>query len=519
MTEHAQATRAAGRVQPENETRRRRPRPRASLIIVLAAVLVVAVSAAVVGFVIGTENHAKQKLTVGMILEPRSLDIRQSSDVAAGQILIDNVYQGLLGIVPGTVDEIRPVLAAELPEVSEDGREYTFRIREGVTFHSGEALETADVVASLHETLTPELLDTAIDIVEVGARTVRISLAEPNNQLPWHLANREGLIINGDATNAPATSAVGTGPYRFESWQRGESLTLVKNEDYWGEEATLQTAVFRFLPERKNAVRALKEGQLDVHTAMLPSLRSEFENRDDFTLVRAASTDVFTLAFNSQREPLDDVRVREAISLAIDTEAVLASQNGDGKPLSSPITESESGYIDPTGANVYDPDAARELLEEAGQSGLSLTLTAPGHYDSAATDIITSQLAEVGVSITLREVSFSTWREEVYENHDFQLSYVDHAGARDLANYANPDYYFGYDSERVQELYAEAIKTTDPEEADALLTEVARQLGADIPAKWLFNYTPTNVVGVHVSGFPEENTNSRIVLEGVRIVE
>lgn len=454
-------------------------------------------------------------LTVGVILEPTSLDIRTNTGVATSQILLDNVYQGLVGIAPGTITEIVPVLAEELPEVSADGREYRFTLRDDVTFHTGSPLRADDVVASLEETLVTDNVGYTPDITAEDERTILITLEDPNSQLLWHLANFSGVIREAGARNSLATTANGTGPYRFGDWQRGDSITLLKNEDYWGIAASLDAAVFRFFPEERAAVQALQDGGLDVHTALLPPLRTEFQGDPRFTLERADSSDVFTLAYNSDRAPLSDPRVRTALSLAIDTDAIITSQSGDGSALGGPITALEPGYQNLEARNVYDPEAARQLLAEASQPNLSLTITAPDHYDATPLELIKSQLAEVGVSVKIKEVEFPVWLEQVYTNHDFQLSYVDHAEARDFGNYANPDFYFGYNSATVQDLYRQSLATTDPSAEDELLQRAASVVASDAPAKWLFNYTPTNVIGTHVSGFPSVNTNSRINLEGV----
>lgn len=501
-----------------SEAYRRRNRSRTPLIIaIIAIVAVIAIAATVFALTRSGDASQQRVATIGVVLEPTSLDVRTNTGVATGQLLIDNVYQGLVGIAAGTVSEIVPVLATELPKVSADGRSYTFTLRDGVKFHSGAELTADDVVTSLKETLTPENIGFEPKVEKVDAATIRISLAEPNSQLLWQLANFPGLIREAAATNNVAATANGTGPYRFEEWKQGDSLTLVKSDDYWGDTATLETVVFRFFPEGRAAVNALRDGDLDVHTALLPPLREEFEKNANYRLERADSSDVFTLAYNQAKAPLNDPRVRTALNLAIDSNALITSQNGDGKPLGGPITELEPGYEDLTGVNAFDPKAARALLVEAGQRNLSLTITVPNHYDSAALDLIKSQLADIGVAITVKQVEFSGWIEQVYTNRDYQLSYVDHAEARDFVNYANPDYYFGYDSPKVQELVAQSIATTDAAEENRLLQEAARQVAADAPAKWLFNYTPTNVIGSQVTGFPSANTNSRINLAGVTI--
>ncbi|WP_052961373.1 MULTISPECIES: ABC transporter substrate-binding protein [unclassified Leucobacter] len=496
---------------------RKRKRSKVPFVIGGIVLVVAIVATAIALSVSGTASAAKEEISIGLVNEPQNLDIRSTAGVALDQILIDNVYQGLVGLKPGTVDQIVPVLAERMPEVSSDGRTYDFALRDGVAFHDGAKLTAQDVVASLTAALTPEVVGGAATVTAPDARSVRVVLAEPNSQLLWLLANRPGLILEAKAKNRLSNSANGTGPFRFEQWKQGDSLTLVRNDDYWGDAANLKTVVFRFIPDGRAAVSALKEGDLDVHAALLPSLRSEFDGNHDFRLERADGTDVFTLAFNSAKPPLNDLRVREALSRAIDTKALIATQHGDGKQIGGPITRLEPGYQDLSAVNAYDPSAARKLLAEAGQQNLSLTLTAPNFYDQSTIDLISTQLADVGVSVKVKRVEFATWLEQVYTNHDYQLSYVDHAEARDFGNYANPGYYFGYDSAKVQQLYAESLRATDPTTANELLSAAEKQVAADAPAKWLYNYTPTNVISTKVTGFPRANTNSRLNLEGVSI--
>ena len=493
---------------------RRRPGRRATLAIAAALALAL-VASAMWAFVVRT---AGDRIAIGLIAEPQNLDIRSTPGAPLDQILIDNVYQGLIGLEVGSIDAYRPVLATALPEISDDGRKYEFEVRDDVRFASGSALTADDVVESLETTLNSGTLgDDNWAEVTASGRTVTITLDEPNNNLLWYLAGREGLIFeSGDHTDLTRDTN-GTGPFRFDDWERGEQLTLTRVDDYWGTEPEIDRATFRFLVDGRDAVNALHDGDVDVHTALLPSLRPEFEEDTSFRMVRAEGSDVFTLAFNSDRPPLDDPRVREALSRAIDPDAIIDSQNGDGKPLGGPIPEPEPGYEDLTSINAYDPTAARSLLAEAGQTNLSLTLTAPEFYDAAPLDLITTQLAEVGVSVRVKRVPFSAWIDEVYTNRDFQLSYVDHADARDIKRYADPRSYLGYDSERVQGLYADAIASDDIPETERLLADAARQVAEDAPAKWLYNYTPTNVIAEGVSGFPECNTNSRIPLEGISV--
>ncbi|GAA1581015.1 peptide/nickel transport system substrate-binding protein [Mycolicibacterium mucogenicum 261Sha1.1M5] len=503
---------------PQPPTYTKRTRSKTPIVIgVIILVGLIAAVAAYFALTRPTSGDDTKELSVGLVLEPTSLDVRNDAGVATGQVLIDNVYQGLVGIEAGSIADIVPVLATEMPEVSADGLEYTFTLRSGVTFHSGAEFTADDVVASLEPALTADSVGFDAQVTKVDDNTVRIALEQPNSRLLWELAGSAGVILEGGSTDGLQNSANGTGPFEFTRWKQGDSITLDKFAGYWGEPALVDRATFRFFPEGRAAVNALKDGDIDVHTALLSPLRAEFEGNANFDMVRAESADVFTLAYNSARAPFDDPRVRQALSMAIDGEALVASQNGDAVQLGSPITELEPGYVDLTKVNGYDPEAARALLAEAGQSNLSLTITSPNFYDTAALDMVTSQLAEVGVSAKVKPVEFPTWLNDVYSNHDFDLSYVDHAEARDLGNYANPGYYFGYDNPEVQRLYAESLASTDAGAEAKLLEEAAGIIAEDAPAKWLFNYTPTNVISTKVSGFPSVNTNARVSLAGVSI--
>ncbi len=412
------------------------------------------------------------------------------------------------------------MLATDLPKVSDDALSYTFTLRDGVTFASGNALTAADVVDSLSAAEGPASLATAlgapVTVTSPDEHTVVIKLSQPNSQLLWFLTHRPGLVFETAYTGDLASTTNGTGPYTLDAWKQGDSITFQARTDYWGTAPTLGTVVWRYIPDANAAVNAALEGDLDVLAPVVPALASQFDGTD-FTVQQASSTDVFTLAYNSAKAPLNDVRVRTALSKAIDGTAIVKAFYGNGKVLGGPITDIEPTYEDLTSVNAYDPEGAKALLAEAGVSDLKLTVTIPNIYPTDAINQVVTQFAAVGVTLTVQPVEFGTWLNDVYISHDFDLSYVDHAEANDFGNYANPDYYFGYSNAEVQSLYAQSIAATDPDEAISLVQQAARLVADDAPAKWLINYTPANAIGSKVQGFPSSNTNSRINLAGISI--
>lgn len=458
-------------------------------------------------------------LTVGLVLEPTNLDIRHTSGAAIEQVLIDNIYEGL---VTRTQDNtIEPRLASDY-EVSEDGLTYTFTLNEGITFHNGTALTSADVVSSYEAVRTDETLQGFAEFANVAsitapdATSVVITLSAPNQNFLFALTGPAGLVFQAaDATDLQ-TAENGTGPFTLEKWSKGSTITFTRYDEYWGDPAGVAEVVFEYIPDFTAGVNAALDGSLDVLTAVDPNLASELKDSGEFQLTSGRTTDKATLGFNNAKAPLDDIRVREALRLAIDHEGLIEAV-GAGQPLYGPIPELDPGYEDLSDVAPYDPERAKELLAEAGQEDLDLTLTIPSFYGTTVPQVLVSDFAKVGVTLEVDSVEFPTWLEDVHTNKDYELSYVLHVEPRDFGNYANPDYYFNYDNPEVQELYAEALAEIDEDASAELLAEAARLVSEDHAADWLYTGETITAVRPIVSGFPEDSINSRINLAGVTV--
>jgi peptide/nickel transport system substrate-binding protein len=450
-------------------------------------------------------------VTVRLVLEPSNLNIRETSGAALDQVLVDNVYQGLIARTPE--QDIVPSLASDYT-VSEDGLTYTFTVREGVTFHNGEPLTPQDVVSSLTAARdNPAFVDSqrlaGITAITANGQDVVLTLAAPDSTLLWTLTGRAGLVFKeGDATDLN-TAENGTGPFTLASWRQGDSITLARYDGYWGEPSAAAEVVFDYIPDNTAALNAALAGELDVLTGFDPNFEDQIEAGGDFTLVTGPSTDKGTLAFNSRSAPLDDIRVREAIRRAIDHDAIIEAL-GAGQTLYGPIPELDPGYEDLSDVAAFDPEAARELLADAGAEDLELTLTIPSFYPTTLAQVLVSQLADVGITLEVDSVDFATWLQDVYVNQDYDLSFVLHTEARDFENWANPDYYFTYDNPEVQRLYEASVASLDEETAADLLRQAARLVSEDMAADWLYNGESVLAVGTNVSGMPSTNVNERL---------
>lgn len=459
------------------------------------------------------EPDADASAVIRLVLEPGNLDIRETAGAALDQILVDNIYQGLVSRT--AEQDIVPALAEDW-EISPDGLTYTFTLREGVTFHDGQELTPQDVVWSLQTRKdTPEWSDSSrlanVATITAEGQEVTLTLTEPDSSLLWNLTGRAGLVLKEGDTVDYQTAANGTGPFVLDEWRQGDSITFVRNDDYWGEEALVAEVVFDYIPDNQAALNAALAGEVDAVTGFDANLKEQIEATGDFALVTGQSTDKGTLAFNQTSGPLADQRVRQAIRQAIDHDAFVEALAA-GETLYGPIPALDPGYEDLSDIAPYDPEAARALLAEAGAEDITLELTIPSFYPTTIPQILVSDLNEVGITLTVNSVDFPTWINDVYVNKDYDLSFVLHTEARDFENWANPDYYFTYDNPEVQDLYAQSLAATDEAEAADLLAEAARIVSEDAAGDWLYNGASVVAVGTNITGMPSINVNERLDL-------
>ncbi|MBT2503353.1 ABC transporter substrate-binding protein [Curtobacterium sp. ISL-83] len=496
---------------------------------VLAATAVAVVAALALTGCTGSSSDQKggtdATVRVGLVLEPTSLDIRTQSGAALDQVLIDNVYQGLVGRT--ATGSIHDVLASS-HQVSSDGLTYTFTLRKGITFQDRKPVTAADVVWSLQQVKSnasyvdsPTLANVS-SITTPSDGTVLLKLAKPDSDLLWNLTGRAGLVLERAAKNDLSDSANGTGPYELSSWKQGDSLTFVRNDHYWGTKAKVGKVVFRYITQPSTAVNAMANGDLDVQTAVDGTLKSQLQGNADIALHTGKTTDKYTLAFNDQKAPFTDKRVRQAIRQAIDPKAIIKAIGGTGVPQGGPIPELDPGYQDLTAIDAYDPANAKKLLAAAGKPRLSLTLTYPNIYSQTIGDVLTSQLADVGITLTVKRVDFATWLSQVFEGpksgkRDFDMSMVNHVESRDFGNWANPKYYFGYDNPQVQALYAKSVAATNQSDKDAALQQAAKIVSEDAAGEWLYTATSITAVRKGVTGVPFDGTNSRLDLSKLAV--
>ena len=249
--------------------------------------------------------------------------------------------------------------------------------------------------------------------------TVEIGLDTPKGALLWNLAWGDAVIVSPASAETNATNPVGTGPFRFERWVQGDQVELVRNDDYWGEPAALDGVTFKFISDPTAAFAAMMAGDIDAFPNFpAPENLAQFEADPRFSVIVGTTEGETILAMDNSRPPFDDVRVRRAVSHAIDRSAIIdGAMFGYGTPIGSHFAPHHPAYEDLTGMSAFDPEMARALLAEAGLAdGFETTLTLPPpSYARRGGEIIASQLRDVGIEAQIINVEWAQWLEQLFK--------------------------------------------------------------------------------------------------------
>ena len=465
--------------------------------------------------------------------EPYSLDYAYAFDYADNQVLA-NVCESLLRLNPDFT--LSPGLAESFANPTPTT--WVYQIRQGVTFHDGSPMTAADVVASMSRHIDPEIgsswfsvYQNVETIEQTGEHEVTVTTRIPDSQFNLGMGGSAG-VVESAATLAEAGAEYGnsttgvncTGPFAFDSWQSGESITLTRYDDYWNDELRAKSAEFEFvfMGDATARVNALKSGEVDgswmIPMDAVPQLREAGSGDVLFGL----NTSVLDLVVSDLDGPLGDVRVRQALLMALDREGILqAGSGGIGAVTDVHTTESVWGEASDAArerafgdaeAYPFDVEAAKKLVEEAGATGEEITMvTAPLGQDFAVISQATAAAAKsIGLEATIETVTPSAYtalfsdpsaREGVdlfYTN--WYLSSPDplemYAVLRtdEFSNYGN------WSNEEFDRIVTEAVATEDPEARSELTADAQLIANAELP--WLpIGEVPTSVfMGDRVTG-------------------
>ncbi|WP_127598281.1 ABC transporter substrate-binding protein [Nitratireductor alexandrii] len=470
---------------------------------------------------------AKTDLVVGVVLEPPHLDPTAGAAAAIDEIVYANVFEGLTRI--GRGGEVAPALA-ESWEISDDGKVYTFKLRAGATYHDGSAFDAEDVKFSLERAMAEDStnaqkgLFAAIDTVEiVDPTTVKVTLKQPQGSFLYNLGWGDAVIVASESAEGNKENPVGTGPFKFDNWAKGSSITLSKAEGYWGEPVALDTVEFRIIPDAAAAVPALLTG--DVHA--FPNMPAgdalpQIEADPRFVVVVGSTEGETILSTNNKKAPFDNLKVRQAIAHALDREAIIAG-NGSGfrTPIGSHFSPGNEAYVDLTGTYPHDVEKAKALLKEAGfEDGFKATLKLPPpSYARDGGQIVASQLREVGIELEIIPVEWAQWLDQVFKAKDYDLTIVSHTEPNDIGIYARDDYYFQYDNPEFDAVIAELDVTSEQAKRNELYAKAQTIIAEDAVNGYLFQLPKIGVWDAKLEGMWENSPVQATDLTDVKWAE
>ena len=406
--------------------------------------------------------------------EPPGLDPTANTAAAIDRVVYANIYEGLVKI--DSQGRWVPGLAASW-EVTPDGTRYTFHLRRGVTFHDGSSFNAATASWNLERAKAegtvnphPEYFTGIQKIETPDQSTLVVELKSPDALFIAHLAEGDAVMLPIDGHLNAKSNPVGTGPFKFSKWVRGDRVEMVRYDGYWDPELPyLDKVTTKFIGDASAQIAALEAGDIDViGWISAPESALALSRNPRFKVYAGTTTGEVIMSTNNKAKPFDDLRVRRAMAHAIDRQAVIdLVMFGYGTPIGSHWSPSTPYYLDLTGRMPYDPAKAKALLAEAGYpEGFEATIKLPAiySYSRRAGEVIADMLAKVGIRLEIEIVEWGQWIERVFKKKEYQLTMIGHVEAWDIGIYANPDYYFQYDSQEFRDAYAQALKAPNEEE-------------------------------------------------------
>lgn len=437
---------------------------------------------------------APARVVFSLSLEPSSLDPTSAPAASIGEVVHYNVFEGLVKIEESGATT--PLLASSW-RIEPDGTTYRFALRKSVRFHDGAPFDAAAVRFSFERAMAPgsankskkSLFDNIASIETPDPHTVVLRLRHADANTLFRLGEGPAVVLHPATAGQAATAPVGTGPYRFGGRKPGHGISLLKFDGYRNaREVQIREVLFRFINQPEAQAEAMQAREVDVFFNIATLAVAHFQADSAYQVLIGASSGKGMLALNHRRKPLDDVRVRRAIAHAMDRERFIQEVlDGRGKAIGSHFSPTDAGYVHLAGLYPYDPERALALMREAGVPlPLKLTLTLPPTpYARAGAPLLVTELARIGIEVAVQEADWAQWMAGPFSGN-FDLTLINHVEPLDYQIYADPDYYFGYDSPEFRDLVERHAASGNARERQLLFAQIQRKLANDAVNAWIF---------------------------------
>lgn len=394
--------------------------------------------------------------------------------------------------------EVVPELAESF-EMSDDGTEYTFKIRQGVKFHNGADLDASDVQYSLERSIASPYMALFSQYIketeQVDDYTVKITLNAASTPFLMLFSN-QFAVVDKDTTEEAGESfkdfPIGTGPYKYVERKPGESLSLTANEEYWGDKAEVKNVVFRVISDPSNALIALENGDIDVCYYVPPASLSLVRENDELEIHDISTSGLTFVTMNVQKEGFDNPKVRQALSYAMDKQSIVdGAQEGEAVVADTMINNVFHSYpetLDGVGYT-YDMDKAKELLAEAGYpngEGFPSFMIQTYDLGKKTAELVMANLTDLGLTCDIEILEINAFFQS-FGSGDMEMGVIT-AGLGDDASSMNvlltegaPYNMSWYSNPKVTELFEKGVEEFDVEKRKVIFDELYRIVKEDAP--------------------------------------
>jgi peptide/nickel transport system substrate-binding protein len=488
------------------------------------------VALALLGMAALASPVAAATVTIALGAEPSSLDPQLVQD-GSERSVNDNIYETL--VYKQADGTLVPGLAAAMPEQVAPDR-WRFHLRPGIKFTDGEPFDSAAVVASVARILDPAFksrqatwFSAILRGEAVDPLTVDIVTKQPDPTLPARMYWMK--MVPPEASKQPdfALHPVGTGPYRFVEWVRGQRVVLAADPSYWGGKPAIDGVTFRFVPEPGTRLAGLKSGQFDLITALLPEYAKQVPQ-----MVHVGGPEVGLMVLNTRPGAgiTEDVRVRRALTLAIDRASMAKDLfEGYAEPASDQIVgRGWTGYDPSLKPTPYDPAEAARLIKEAGATGKTLdVLAVSGRWlkDREQVETVAAYWEAAGLKVNLHFLEWTEYLNRLFDQTTRpQVAFVVHgnplfdadrtytayleAGKGSMSSSTRPD---------LDAFIARARTETDPQKRDALYAQISEAAAKDY--LYVFLLQAEDLYGLSARLRWQPRTDGKLIVKEMRVAE
>ena len=487
------------------------------------------------------------ELVLAVLSDAATLDPHTATDVPTAAVL-SNVTEGL--VQKDKEGNLVPLLAKSWEAI--DDTTWEFKLQEGIKFHDGEDFNAEAVKKNFERILDPAvaaprafLFEVITNIEVVDEYTVRMETEYPFAPLISHMNHPVGVMISPKQIEADyegikegrlpgavvAEGPIGTGFFEFDSWIPGTEIVLVKNEEYWGNPASLDKVTFKVIPESGTRVAELETGYAHIIEPMQPNEVGVVNDSGKAQVDVTNGLSLSYIGFNVEKEPFNEVKVRQAISMLVNKEEILEGiYDGFGIAAVGPLAPGVFGYNDSMSPLSYNPEKALELLEEAGYGdGFSTTIWTndnPQRMDMAV--LLQQELKQANIDVEIEVVEWGAYLEKTANGeHDmFILGLSNPVGDADYflrqlfysANKGAPGNRTFYDNTEMDKLLDEAREEIDEAKRLALYDKVQEMLIEEAPMVYIHHQAYLTGVSNQIDGY-WINDSGHYKLQNVKFVD